>query len=317
VADRPRPSIHLGLDLGGTNIKWAVVSFDGSTWAIVDRDQVATHADAGPKAVVALLADVAREAMVRRGGISTLGVGVPGPYDPAAGTIRDLTNFPGDWTDVPVARVVAGAAGVPVQLINDARAFGLAELRLGAGRGASTMVGVTLGTGLGGVIAIDGRVLQGHDGAAGELGHQTIDPDGPLCNCGNRGCVEAFVRADRIAAACGTASVDEAVDRARGGDALAQTELMRVGHYLGIGLANVITVLTPDRVVIGGGGAASLDLFLDAIWDELHARVFMTRLDRVEIVPAEMGVWAGAIGAALHGSEVAATPAATYPRLRT
>ena len=196
--------------------------------------------------------------------------------------------------------------GVPTYLINDARAFGLAELRLGAGRGASSMVGLTLGTGLGGVIAMDGRVYQGHDGAAGEIGHQTLDEDGPLCGCGNRGCLEAYVRADRIAEACGAATADEVVARARGGDSLALGVLTEVGRYLGIGLANAITIITPDRVVIGGGRAPALDLFEVPMRDELRRRVTMTDLNKVEIVIAELGVWAGAIGAAIHGAEASA-----------
>ena len=125
---------------------------------------------------------------------------------------------------------MSAALGIPVALINDARAFGLAELRLGAGRGARSMVGLTLGTGVGGVIAIDGRVVQGHDGTAGELGHQTIEPDGPWCGCGNRGCLEAFARADRIAAACGTATAEEAVARAQAGDQRALDGLAEVGR---------------------------------------------------------------------------------------
>ena len=129
------------------------------------------------------------------------------------------------------------------------------------------MVGLTLGTGVGGVIAIDGRVHLGHDGTAGEIGHQTIDPDGPSCGCGNHGCLEAFARADRIAAACGTATAEEAVERARAGDARALAGLAEVGRYLGIGIANMITVISPDRVVIGGGIAAAGDLLLEPIRD--------------------------------------------------
>ncbi len=168
------------------------------------------------------------------------------------------------------------------------------------------MVGLTLGTGLGGVIAMDGRVYQGHDGAAGEIGHQTLDEDGPLCGCGNRGCLEAYVRADRIAEACGAATADEVVARARGGDSLALGVLTEVGRYLGIGLANAITIITPDRVVIGGGRAPALDLFEVPMRDELRRRVTMTDLNKVEIVIAELGVWAGAIGAAIHGAEASA-----------
>ena len=119
------------------------------------------------------------------------------------------------------------------------------------------------------MIAVDGRVHQGHDGTAGELGHQTIDPDGPPCGCGNHGCVEAFARADRIAAACGTATAEEAVARARAGDPRALEGLALIGRYLGIGIANMIVVLSPDRVVIGGGVAAAGDLLFTPIRDEL------------------------------------------------
>ena len=230
---------------------------------------------------------------------------MPGLYDPAAGTTRFLVNVPGDWADRPVAGPVGAALGLPAVLINDARAFGLAELRLGAGRGASSMIGLTLGTGVGGVIAVDGRVHQGHDGTAGEIGHQTIEPDGPWCGCGNRGCLEAFARADQIAAACGTATVEEAIARARAGDARAIEGLAQIARYLGIGIANMIVVISPDRVVIGGGIAAASDLLLGPIRDELRRRVRTTSLEAVEIVTAELGTWAGAIGAAIHGAEMA------------
>jgi glucokinase len=213
--------------------------------------------------------------------------------------------MPGAWRDRPVAPPVESALGLPTCLINDARAFGLAELRLGSGRGAESLVGLTLGTGVGGVIAIDGKVRLGHDGTAGELGHQTIDPDGPLCGCGNRGCVEAFARADKIAAACGTATAEAAVAAAKAGDARAIEGLAQIGRYLGIGVANAVTVISPDRVVIGGGIAAAGDLLLDPIREELRLRVQTTSLDAVEVVTAELGTWAGAIGAAVHGAEQA------------
>jgi glucokinase len=203
---------------------------------------------------------------------------------------------------------VGAALGVPAVLINDARAFGLAELRLGAGRGASSMIGLTLGTGVGGVMAVDGRVHQGHDGTAGEIGHQTIEPDGPWCGCGNRGCLEAFARADQVAAACGTETVEEAIAAARAGDRRATEGLAQVGRYLGIGIANMIVVISPDRVVIGGGIGAAADLLLAPIRDELQRRVRTTALDQVEIVTAELGTWAGAIGAAIHGAEAGGLP---------
>jgi len=297
---------HLGLDLGGTNVKWVVVEHASDAWNIVDQDEVPTLASRGPDAVIERLAGVGASAIVRAPGVVSVGIGVPGLYNPADGTTRLLINLPGEWMGKPMAAEVSKALGQPTHLINDARAFGLAELRLGAGRGASSMVGLTLGTGVGGVLAIDGKVHQGHDGTGGEFGHLTIDPDGPWCACGNRGCVEAFARADQIAAACGTETAEEAFDRARAGDERAMRGVGDIGRYLGIGISNMIVGITPDRVVIGGGIAAAFDLLLPPILAELRRRVHVTSLDPVEIVPAQLGVWAGAIGAAIHGAEMAA-----------
>jgi glucokinase len=304
-------SHHLGLDLGATNLKWVVIEQLDGSWRPLDRGQVATRAADGPASVVDQLGEVGQGAMIAWPRVETAGVGVPGLYDPDTGNARFLVNLPGDWHARPIAAPVAGALGIPVHLINDARAFGLAELRLGAARGASSMVGLALGTGVGGVIAVDGRILLGHDGTAGEIGHQTIDPEGPACNCGNFGCLEAFARADRLAEACGAPTALEAIDRGRAGDPAALEGFARVGRYLGIGIANMVTLIAPDRVVIGGGlAAAAGDLLLDQIRDELQRRVRMTSMAEVELVPAELGVWAGAIGAAVYGAEAAEPVAA-------
>lgn len=299
-------SQHLGIDLGVTNLKWAVVEHKGDDWRTLDRGQRPTLAAEGPDAVIGRLTEVGREAAARWPAIASIGIGVPGLYDPVLGSTRFLVNMPGAWAGRAVAPPVHAALGLPTCLINDARAFGLAELRLGAGRGAESLVGLTLGTGVGGVIAIDGRVHLGHDGTAGEVGHQTIDPDGPLCGCGNRGCVEAFARADRIADACGTPTAEAAVAAAQAGDARALDGLAHVGRYLGIAIANLVTVISPDRVVIGGGIAAAGDLLLEPIRAELRRRVRTTSLDEVVVVVAQLGIWAGAIGAAIHGAERAA-----------
>ena len=296
---------HLGLDLGATNLKWTVVELDGDTWQALDRGQVPTHVSGGAEAIVAQLGAMGRTVMDTWPGVVTAGIGIPGLYDSRAGTTVFLVNLAGDWEGRPVAGPVSATLGVPVALINDARAFGLAELRLGAARGASSMVGLTLGTGVGGVIAVDGKVHQGHDGTAGEIGHQTIDPDGPSCNCGNFGCLEAFARADRLAEACGTATAEEAVERARAGDQAALDGLERVGRYLGIGIGNMIAVISPDRVVIGGGVSAAGDLLLASARAEIRRRVRTTSINEVELVIAELGIWAGAIGAAIHGAEQA------------
>jgi glucokinase len=297
---------HLGIDLGVTNLKWAVVERTDDTWTTLDRGQVPTLATEGPDAVVDRIGITARTLRDQWPNASTLGIGVPGRYDPEAGSIRFLVNMPGEWTGRPVAPPVADSVGLPVTLINDARAFGVAELRLGAARGASSMVGVTLGTGVGGVIAIDGRVYLGHDGTGGEVGHTTVDPDGPPCGCGDRGCLEAYAAAHKIAAACGTETAEAGVVAARAGDARALAGFAEVGRWIGIALASMVTIVTPDTVVIGGGVAAAGDLLLDPIRAEIRQRVFMTSIDRLEVVTAQLGTWAGAIGAGVHGAEMAA-----------
>ncbi|MGH2401787.1 MAG: ROK family protein [Candidatus Limnocylindria bacterium] len=303
------PSRHLGLDLGATNVKWTVLEHDAGEWRVLDRGHDATPTTA-PEAVLARLVEVGRTALSDWPGVGSLGIGVPGLYDAESGAARFLPNLPGDWSGRPVAGPIGTALGLPAFLINDARAFGLAELRMGAGRGCATMAGLTLGSGVGGVVVVDGRVHFGHDGTGGEVGHQTIEADGPPCTCGNRGCLEALTRADRIAAACGTQTAEQAVEAARAGDERAVGGLARIGGYLGIGIANLIVLLTPDRVVIGGGVSAAGDLLLEPIRAEVRRRVHVTDLDRVEIVAAELGTWAGAIGAAVYGAERRRAPQA-------
>ena len=303
------PSRHLGLDLGATNLKWAVLEHDGEAWRRLDQGQLPTDAARGADAVLDRMVEVAAEARTAWSGIETVGLGVPGLFDAEEGITTFLPNLPPDWADLPVVGPLRERIGLPVRLINDARAFGLAELRLGAGRGCRTMVGLTLGSGVGGVVAVDGRVHFGHDGTAGEVGHQTLLPDGPPCTCGNHGCLEALTRADAIAAACGTATVEEAVRAAQSGQDRAIEGLAEVGHWLGIGIANLIVVLTPDRVVLGGGVSGAGHLLLEPIRDEVRRRVRVTDLEAVEIVAAELGTWAGAIGAGVHGAE-ASVPAA-------
>jgi glucokinase len=300
---------HLGLDLGATNLKWAVVERTADGWRTMGTGQTATRVEAGPDAIVAELAEVGLAAEREVGvDVTTVGIGVAGLYDPATGATRFLPNIPGDWAGRPVGGPVGAAIGAPTALINDARAFTLAELTLGAGRGVDSIVALTLGTGVGGGIALDGRVLFGHDGTAGEIGHQTVEPGGRPCTCGNFGCLEAYARADRIAELCGTPTAAAAVDAARAGDRQALEGLAEVGRWLGIGIANLIVLVNPDRVVLGGGVAVGAgDLLFDPIRAEIEKRVHVTSLARIDIVAAELGMLAGAIGAAVHGALVAST----------
>lgn len=260
---------HLGLDLGATYVKWAVLEGD----EVVADGRLETRAGQGPDAVVGRLVSVGAEA----GAIDTVGLGVPGLFDAERGVATFLPNLPGDWGKVPLAARVGDALGAPAALINDARAFALAETELGAARGCDTAVFVAVGTGVGGGIAVGGRLHEGRAGRAGEIGHMTIAEKGPGCTCGNRGCLEAFVR-----------------------EALGARRLRRAGQLLGIGVANAVVLLAPDRVVVGGGVGSVGEKLLEPVRQEVARRVFVSV--PVEIVQGELGVKAGAIGAALRGA---------------
>jgi glucokinase len=291
---------HLGLDLGGTNIKWVVLDHDDKP---VADGSLPTEREGGPEHVLERLALAGKAAIEAAGPIDTAGVGVPGIYDERHGSIRFLTNLPGSWAGHPFAAPLSQALGVPVRLINDARAFTLAEARAGAGKGCSSLIGVTLGTGVGGGIIVGGKLVLGHDGTAGEIGHQVIDirPEAPKCGCGNTGCLEAFVGAPRLAAAAGTATAADAFAADERGEPRAHAAVEAWINYLAIGLANLVTVLTPDRIVLGGGVAAASDRIVAPLRERLAAHVHLTDPARVKIVCSALGVRAGAIGAALRG----------------
>jgi glucokinase len=293
---------HLGLDLGGTNIKWVVLDQDGTPLA---DGSLPTEGDGGPDHVVERLALAGHEAIAAAGPIATAGVGVPGIYDATHGRIRFFTNLPGPWAGHPLGAPLSEALGVPVRLINDARAFTLAEARVGAGKGCASLVGVTLGTGVGGGIVLDGRLVLGYHGTAGEIGHQVIDctPGAPPCGCGNTGCLESFVRAAALASAAGTATAAEAFAADQRGDPRAHAAVEKWIDYLAIGLANVVTILTPDRIVLGGGVASAAGRIIVPLRERFKTHVHLTDPNHVEIVHAALGVRAGAIGAALRGLE--------------
>lgn len=301
----------LGLDLGGSAIKWLVLEGE----AVAAQGAVPTPLD-GCDAVVAAMAALAAGV----DGLDAVGVGVPGLFD-ATGRTELVPNVPGRWVGYPLVERLHGAIGVPVALTNDARAVTLAELRLGSGRGARHLIAVTVGTGIGGGIAVSGRVHLGQDGRAGEIGHQFVDAAGPLCGCGAHGCVEVFASAPAIRAAGaraiwqgvdtvlraraggdpGAVTVEMVLDAAREGDAHALDVVQRAGRALGIGLANLCNALAPEVVVIGGGVAGGLDVLGPVVEATLRDRARLGPLPR--IVPAMLGPHTGAIGAALWARE--------------
>jgi glucokinase len=291
-------SLHLGLDLGGTNIKAAVVD---SSLRVLATETVSTRAADGEDAVLERVASLGRDVVAPFGEPSSAGLALPGHFDAQTGSGSLLPNLLGDWAGRPIAGPVGASLGVPVMLVNDVRALTLAELRLGAGRGAQDLVCIALGTGVGGGVVIGGRLHLGL-GHAGEIGHTTVDPDGPLCGCGNRGCLDRMASAQSIAAAAGRADVAEAAEAARAGDPVALAAFSQAGEYVGRVLAGAVVLLWPERVVVGGGVADAGELLLEPLRLELRRRACVA--PEIPVVPAELGPVAGAVGAALWGAEV-------------
>jgi glucokinase len=290
---------RLGLDLGGTNIKVVVLDDAGGSEQVVYSDTVPTHAELGPAAVIDRLIEVGRVVIAAEAPITAVGIGVPGLFNLTLGTIELFPNLPGPWPGQAIRDPVAAGVGRPVTLINDARAFTLAEGTIGAGRGSSTLVCVTLGTGIGGGIMFNGVLYTGPLGVAGEIAHQTVLPDGPLCGCGNRGCAEALAKADAIAARAGRATVEEVYAGVKAGDPGCVEAVEFAAYYLGIALANTVVLLGPDRIVVGGGITQAGDIVLDPIRNAVRTRVTLIPTDAIQVVPAELGWRAGAVGAAL------------------
>ena len=284
----------LGLDLGATDVKLAVL--DGEH--VVETDTTPTRSQHGPEGVLAQLVELGLGAAP----FAAVGVALPGQVD-ADGNALFLPNLPGDWTGTPIAGPLADGFGVPVALLNDGHAFALAEARIGAARGASDVVCVVCGTGVGGGLVLGGQLHRGIDDRGGEIGHTTVDPDGDVCGCGNRGCVEAIAGSRAIGRAAGQETFVAVLAAARSGDAASLRALERAGRALGIAVANLAVVLTPERVVVGGGVAEAGELLLGPLRDEVVRRAGpVAPVDRIEIVRAELGPFAGAIGAALYGA---------------
>jgi glucokinase len=286
----------LGLDVGGTNVKLALLE----NGELAATDQAPTLSEqGGPPAVLARMVELGE----RIGAVDSIGAAFPGLFD-SAGHALLFPNLHGDWAGQPLRASLEAGFGQPVALINDGHAFALAEARLGAARGAADVMCVVCGTGVGGGLVLGGRLHLGVEDRAGEIGHHTVVPDGPRCNCGNRGCLELLVGSRAIAQRAGKRSFDEVVAAARAGENAAVEALARAASFLGIAVANLTIFLTPERVVIGGGVAEAGELLLGPLRAEVRNRAGnVAPLDRIEIVAAALGPFAGAIGAALWGSE--------------
>lgn len=290
---------YLGLDLGGTNIKAVVMEAGDGGIETIFFDTVPTFAERGPGGVVDRLIEVGSALQRDHGPFEGIGLGVPGLFDRERGTIELFPNLPGPWHGHPMRGPLEAGLGQEVTLINDARAFSLAEATIGAGRGCPTVICVTLGTGIGGGIVIDGELHLGAWGVAGEIGHQIVQVDGPVCGCGNRGCVEALAKAQVLVELAGKADAAEVYHTAVDGDPDSLAAIETVAGWIGIGLANLVTTLGPDRIVVGGGIAAAGEVALDPIRRVVRSRVALVPSVEIQVVAAELGAAAGAVGAAL------------------
>jgi glucokinase len=306
----------VGIDLGGTFVKAGLVAEDGG---ISHATQMATDANAGGPAVARQIAAIARRIFDASGTrVVGIGLGSPGLINAETGVVDFSPNFEG-WTHVPLAQYVRAELGdlahLPVFLENDVNAMALGELTYGAGRGTRNMVAMTLGTGVGGGVVVDGNVYHGATNTAGEIGHMTVVPDGRRCGCGNDGCLEALVGTagllarTREAIASGRSSAlapyrddltpRRIADAANDGDELARGIFAETGRYIGIVLASLANLLNPEMAVIGGGiAAAGEDLLFRHIRGEVRRRAMDIPANAMRVVPAALGNDAGIVGSA-------------------
>ncbi|MCG9886097.1 MAG: ROK family protein [Cyanobacteria bacterium] len=308
----------IGIDLGGTAIKLAQFAQDGS---LLNSLEVPTPQPATPKAVIKAIAEAVRQ-LDPQGRAIAIGIGTPGPVDASGRIARVAINLAG-WENVPLADELEGRLKRPVVLANDANCAGLGEAWMGAGRRFRNFLLVTLGTGVGGAVILDGNLFVGPRGTGGELGLITLDPKGHPCNSGNDGSLEQHVSVQAIRRRTGL-EPHELAANARSGDPEAIAFWTTYGQELGAGLASLIYVLTPEAIAIGGGISASADLFFPALMAELERRVLPSSREGLEILVAELGNQAGCVGAArlawnrVRGADLsdrsadnAPTPAAT------
>ncbi len=309
-------SYIIGVDLGGTYIKAGSVSKDGT---LLNQTSVPSNGEIGPDAVVAQIAKAVDTIRQKHGGEELLGVGIgsPGMVDLDGGTVKYPPNFAG-WKVFRLGDEVAKKIGVRVEVENDANAAAVGEQKFGAGRGFNNFIMVTLGTGVGGGFIVDGKVFRGESGGAGEIGHITINYDGPLCGCGNRGCVEAYVGQkylSRRVAEQLKSRPDSLINKLIGGnpenlepkiisqaadqgDAFALEVWKETGRYVGAAVAAAFNLFDVGVLIIGGGVANAGKPLFDSIEETVKGRVLSPIRPRVKILKAQLENSAGIVGAA-------------------
>ncbi|MCX5999576.1 MAG: ROK family protein [Chloroflexi bacterium] len=306
------------MDVGGSKIATALVSPQGK---IVYQESTPTLAEEGVEAVVGRMlasADsVTGKANLSLSCLSGAAIAVAGPVDTGSGVVTASPNLPG-WHDVPLREIMEKATGLKTLLINAASAAALGEHCFGAGRGVSNLIYITVSTGIGEGIIIDGKLYGGVSGSAGEVGHMTIDINGPRCNCGNNGCLEVLASGKAVAREARKLVVQGARTRimelaegepanitativasaARDGDSLALSVVSKAATYLGIGMVNLVNIFNPEMIVVGGGMAKMGDMLLDPARKVVAERAFHLPASRVSIVCSQLGDTNGMLGAA-------------------
>jgi glucokinase len=314
--------IVCGVDLGGTKISTGLVTEDGK---VINSIKIPTLAAEGPEAVIDRIIksvnDVLEMSGLKLEDIAGIGIGSPGPLDAEKGVIITTPNLPG-WNNLPLVEKVKEKLNTNVKLDNDANAAAYGEYIFGEGRGIKNFMYITVSTGIGGGVVLNGKLLHGANSNAAEIGHMTIDFNGPRCNCGNLGCFEAFASGTGLArfanetvnkgreslmkelAGSNPIKAEQIFEAARKGDALALELIEKEGFYLGVGLANLMVVYNPEKIAIGGGVSKQWDMFYDNMIKTAKERVLRPNFEVCSVVPAKLGDNIGVLGAAAIALEL-------------
>lgn len=301
----------IGVDLGGTKISTAISTIEGNMLANV---VLPTKAEEGEAAVLGRIMQSIDEVIIGSSisiaEVEAIGIGSPGPLDAKKGIIITTPNLP--FKDYNLVQPLKEKYNIPVYLDNDANAAAIGEYMFGAGKGKESIVYFTVSTGVGGGAVLDGKVYRGHTSNALEIGHTTVDPNGPRCNCGNLGCLEAMSSGTAIAKKgkeavstnvetslkkYDTVTSYEVFKEAEAGDEVAKDIMDNALTYLGIGVANAIATFDPEMIIIGGGVSKAGDIVFNTVKKVVNKRCFKSMAESCEIVPAGLGSDAGVVGA--------------------
>ncbi len=299
-----RKKYIIGIDLGGTNLKIALFNLD---FRFKAKESLPTGNFSSREALISGIAEAAlqiiKDNKLEKKDVLGIGLGLPGPIDVERGFVHFFPNIPG-WINVPLKNILEKRLGIPVFIDNDANLMCLAEYKLGAAKGALNAVCLTLGTGVGGGLIIEGKLFRGSSFAAGEIGHLPINEKGPDCGCGGTACLESYIGNRRIAGIIKKIfkkdiALEEVSRMAEKNNRKAIKVWEDVGEKLGLALAGVVNLLNPDRIVIGGGVAEAGEVLFAKVEETIITRAMVVQAKKVKVFKAKLGSAAGMLGAAL------------------